>query len=400
MSLVCSFPLRPETSPRSKSSTNVLFHVQDGGHTGNGEVIIQHHTSLVQTPSTTDTEIRYSPSRVPTSSPSHVPGKDPIYSPLVVPKEPMASHEYSGIIGANALNPSSYNRLQRDSLKRNNSSNTADEGSVQLQANNRPGEVTLEKNRNVLSEDNGRRTLDGNGDDGNSGSIVAIGNGSTSAVYHSPQPSNTAEKIPMRRYGSDTPATIPEGPATLYTSTISALSSAPASNLSITSPSNVFVGSLPEKPPLTNRDKNGCSALPSVPEYAVLLPPPAYENVVLPPPAVRRHPVPSLDSATNCAVASECAVDLTPTIAEQPWYEVEEADSDVSFPVHHGVAHQVQVLPSSNPRAVAPSRANFAMQNGTNRVIAYQGSLSRATPRAEPRREAFFSSSLSCGTTV
>lgn len=360
---------------------------------------------MKQIPSTTaDTEVLYGLSSGSTSSPSNLPQRDPIYSPLVAPEEHSTFHEYSGLTGAPVQSDSDYSRLQRSSLKRNNSSSN---GTAQVASVEPPSEG---KDINIRSDGGNGDVGEGGNGDGGGATITVTSLPSSSAVSQPhpqvPQLPKTIERIPMRRHGSNTPAHIPEFPASVYTSTISALSSVPASNLSITSPSNVFGGALLETAPVIGQ-KCGSPVLSSVPEHAV--PVPAYENVKLPAPAEnRRYPVPG--PTPNCVVATTeaPAVGLLSgdVIVEQPWYEVEETDSDVSVPVRYGVVstvHQMQTIPPYKPpisRTGIPPNPNAQNSNGTHRVIAYRGSLSRAPPRTEPRHEAFFSSSLSCGTTV
>ncbi|KAL5487277.1 hypothetical protein EMCRGX_G019860 [Ephydatia muelleri] len=411
----------PKNGTRTKSSINVLFD-----RTGNGD---QSHILFKQTPSTADGEVLYDRYLTDVPTPSHPNAvlKDPIYSPLSASEVPKTCHEYTGIVGSSV--PADYNRFQRDSLKGNLSSNTTGKNAAHLQI---LGEITSgEVQQYALSEHNNRNTSDGNGgDDGSAGdgSVTTGNSNSKSAVFQSPPPvqllSQTAGKIPIRRHGLNTPAVVPEGPASLYSSAISALSSVPASSLSITSPSNVFVGpTAVEKAPVTPRvgEKSGSSVLSSVPEHAVSVHRP-YENVVIPASTVTRYQVPTptpngteapqVPSPTpNGTKVTVIAVGPPPgyedVTTEQPWYELaEETDSDVTVPVAASTVQRVQTLPHHTSRSGQHHGAhahNSAAQNvGPHRPIAYRGSLSRAPPpRTEAKREVYFSaSSLSCETTV
>ena len=263
---------RPENGTRTKSSTNVLLD-----RTGNGD---QSHTPFKQTPSTAGGEVLYDRylTDVPTPSHSNAVLNDPICSPLSASEVSKTCHEYTGLVGSSV--PADYNRLQRDSLKRNPSSSTTGENAAHPQATQIPGEITSgEVQQYALSEHNNRNTSDGNGGgDGGAGdgSVTTGNSNSQSAVFQPPPPvqllSQTAGKIPIRRHGLNTLAVVPEGPASLYSSAISALSSVPASSLSITSPSNVFVGpTVLERAPVTPRvgKKSGSSVLSSVPKHVV-----------------------------------------------------------------------------------------------------------------------------------
>ena len=339
--------------------------------------------------------------------------KDPIYSPLSASEVSKTCHEYTGIVGSSV--PADYNRLQRDSLKRNPSSSTTGENAAHPQATQIPGEITSgEVQQYALSEHNNRNTSDGNGGgDGGAGdgSVTTGNSNSQSAVFQPPPPvqllSQTAGKIPIRRHGLNTLAVVPEGPASLYSSAISALSSVPASSLSITSPSNVFVGpTVLERAPVTPRvgEKSGSSVLSSVPEHAVSVHRP-YENVVIPASAVTRYQVPTPNGTAIAAVGPPPGYEDVTT--EQPWYELaEETDSDVNVPVAASTVQRVQTLPHHTSRSGqhhgAHAHNSDAQNVGPHRPIAYRGSLSRAPPpRTEAKREVYFSaSSLSCGTTV
>ena len=404
----CYFvPSRPENGTRTKSSTNVLFKVQDGDRT---EVIIQSHTPLEQTPSTPNGESLYDRyvHDVPMTSHSNT---VPIYSPLTLtaPEEPRTRHEYSGMVES-SVPGDPYSKLQRDSLKRNQSSNNTSENAAHLQVIQTPGEITSGEQQYALSGNSNRNTSDVNGGSVGGGSVATgINSNSQPAVF---QPlSQTAGKIPIRRHSSNTPAVVPEGPAAfLYSSAISALSSVPASSLSITSPSNVLVGpNLVKRAPVTTRvgEKNSSSVLSSVPEHAVYRP---YENVVIPAPACQ-VPTPKDTIAEAPAVLVGPPPGYEDVITtEQPWYELEETDSDVNVPVRQGVAGAVQraqTLPHHTSRSGDSRGANAqssATQNvrSPHRAVTYRGSLPHADPpRTEPKRELYFSaSSLSCGTTV
>ena len=410
---------RPENGTRTKSSTNVLLD-----RTGNGD---QSHTPFKQTPSTAGGEVLYDRylTDVPTPSHSNAVLNDPICSPLSASEVSKTCHEYTGLVGSSV--PADYNRLQRDSLKRNPSSSTTGENAAHPQATQIPGEITSDEvQQYALSEHNNRNTSDGNGGgDGGAGdgSVTTGNSNSQSAVFQPPPPvqllSQTAGKIPIRRHGLNTLAVVPEGPASLYSSAISALSSVPASSLSITSPSNVFVGpTVVERAPVTPRvgKKSGSSVLSSVPKHVVSVHRP-YENVVIPASAVTRYQVPTptpngtearqVPSPTPNGTAVGPPPGYEDVTTEQPWYELaEETDSDVNVPVAASTVQRVQTLPHHTSRSGQHHGAhahNSAAQNvGPHRPIAYRGSLSRAPPpRTEAKREVYFSaSSLSCGTTV